>query len=230
MKDSRLKVLARIGRQIRAGVAPPGAAVEHPGSLPLSPGDADRASAIARFTREYEALTGTVHRARDEAAAVAVTLDLLRSLGAGRVLAWDDQRLGVPALGPALREAGVVVESCWLPPASEERAARLQALDAVPVGLTGALAGVADTGSLVVVSGPGQGRIASLLPPVHVAVLHASSILPSLAHVFAAYPNAIEEGSNLVVITGPSRTADIEMTLTRGVHGPGEVHAVIVGD
>ncbi len=65
----------------------------------------------------------------------------------------------------ALRDAGVVVEPCWLPPDGPERTARLKALDDVVVGITGAHGALADTGSIVVVSGPGRGRIASLLPP-----------------------------------------------------------------
>ncbi len=109
----------------------------------------------------------------------------------------------------------------------DARKRRLAELDDVRVGVTGALAGLADTGSLAMVSGPGRGRMASLLPPVHVAVIRATQILPSYAALLAMHPDVAASGSNLVLITGPSRTADIEMTLTRGVHGPGQVHVVI---
>ena len=104
----------------------------------------------------------------------------------------------------------------------------LTELDDVRVGLTGAVAGLADTGSLVLVSGPGRGRIASLLPPLHIAMLRVSQLHPTYAAFLAAHPQIEDAGSNLVLITGPSRTADIEMTLTRGVHGPGEVHVVLI--
>jgi L-lactate dehydrogenase complex protein LldG len=67
------------------------------------------------------------------------------------------------------------------------------------------------------------------LPPVHIAVLRVERLYSTLEAFFAAHPDAAEAGSNLVLITGPSRTADIEMTLTRGVHGPGEVHVLLVG-
>jgi L-lactate dehydrogenase complex protein LldG len=61
-----------------------------------------------------------------------------------------------------------------------------------------------------------------------VTLLQVSRIHPSLPDFFTAEPTIAEGGSNLVLVTGPSRTADIEMTLTRGVHGPGHVHAVLV--
>ena len=105
---------------------------------------------------------------------------------------------------------------------------RLTALESLQVGLTGAIAGIAESGTFAVVSGSGRSRLASLLPPVHIAVLRAERLYPSLDAFFAAHPDVADDGSNLVLITGPSRTADIEMTLTRGVHGPGEVHIVLV--
>jgi L-lactate dehydrogenase complex protein LldG len=77
------------------------------------------------------------------------------------------------------------------------------------------------------ISGPGRGRLASLLPPVHIALLPGQKLYPSLPAFLAANPTATKTGSNLVLITGASRTADIEMTLSIGVHGPGEIHVII---
>jgi L-lactate dehydrogenase complex protein LldG len=134
----------------------------------------------------------------------------------------------VPGLQDALAAAGIDVDEGWLPDGGE-RTGRLAALDPVRVGITGAFAGIAGSGTIAVVSGPGRPRLASLLVPVHVAVLRADCLYPSLAALLAAHANVVEEGSNLVLITGPSRTADIEMTLTRGVHGPGEIHVILLG-
>jgi L-lactate dehydrogenase complex protein LldG len=86
-------------------------------------------------------------------------------------------------------------------------------------GVTKAICGLADTGSVLEADGEGSPLHASLLPQIHLAILNQADILPSL-------PNAmhlVEDKRSAVFITGPSRTADIEMTLTIGVHGPGEV-------
>lgn len=98
----------------------------------------------------------------------------------------------------------------------------------VRAGVTGALAGIAETGSLLLTSGAGETLKASLLPEIHVVVLKASRILPTLTDALAMPEvGAVAAG---VVITGPSRTADIEMTLTIGVHGPGELHVFLIDD
>ncbi len=96
----------------------------------------------------------------------------------------------------------------------------------VRVGVTGVLAGIADTGSLVLVGGEGRPLTASLLPEIHIAILRVSDILPTLSDVMGR--QEIRTASNAVIITGPSRTADIEMTLTIGVHGPKELHVFLI--
>lgn len=68
----------------------------------------------------------------------------------------------------------------------------------------------------------------SLLPPVHIAVFRRERILTGLDEFFSLVPMPAERSSSTVFITGPSRTADIEQILVRGVHGPGEVHAIVL--
>lgn len=99
---------------------------------------------------------------------------------------------------------------------------------ALRVGMTKAVCGLADTGSILVADGEGQPLQSSLLPRIHVAVLCASSILPSLDNAMTL--PVVRQSRASVVITGPSRTADIEMSLTIGMHGPGEVHVFLVDD
>jgi L-lactate dehydrogenase complex protein LldG len=229
MTDSRDNVLAAVTRGGRVGALPPGARLEHPGAPPPLARATDREGMIASFTRELEKLMGTVHRVADDGQAQARVFDLLEARGVRRVLAWDDPWLCPASLGAALRAAGVVIESCWLPADGPERTARLKALDDVVVGITGAHGALADTGSIVAVSGPGRGRIASLLPPTHIAVIGAEQLSPTLAAFLAANPAVADVGSNVVAITGPSRTGDIEGTLVLGVHGPGDLHVIVIG-
>ncbi len=98
----------------------------------------------------------------------------------------------------------------------------------VRAGVTGALCGIAETGSLVLISGAGQTLTASLLPEIHVVVMKTSGVYASLPQVLNL--REVREAAAGVIITGPSRTADIEMTLTIGVHGPGELHVFLIDD
>jgi L-lactate utilization protein LutC len=92
------------------------------------------------------------------------------------------------------------------------------------VGVTKAICGLADTGSILEANGEGSPLHASLLPEIHIAVLNKSDILPSLLDAMPLVKNK----RAAVFITGPSRTADIEMTLTIGVHGPKEIVVFLV--
>ena len=93
-------------------------------------------------------------------------------------------------------------------------------------GLTGAFAGIADTGSLFLLGGAGRPLTASLLPEIHIAILWEKDIVESLSQVLQR--QEVKHSPASVVITGPSRTADIEMALTIGVHGPGELQVICI--
>jgi L-lactate dehydrogenase complex protein LldG len=93
-------------------------------------------------------------------------------------------------------------------------------------GVSEALYGLADTGSVVLAASPEEPRSRSLLPFVHVSLLREQRILPGLEELFEAV--GADLPSALAIVTGPSRSADIEQTLVVGVHGPGEVHVVLV--
>jgi L-lactate utilization protein LutC len=97
---------------------------------------------------------------------------------------------------------------------------------AIRVGVTRAICGLADTGSILEADGAGDKLQASLLTEIHLAVLKKSDIYPSLSNAI----HLARDMKSAVFITGPSRTADIEMTLTIGVHGPGELHVLLVDD
>ena len=93
-------------------------------------------------------------------------------------------------------------------------------------GVSTALYALADTGSVVLAAGPEEPRAASLLPWTHVTIVRENRILPGLAELFDALGGNLP--SALAIVTGPSRSADIEQKLAVGVHGPGEVHVVLL--
>jgi L-lactate dehydrogenase complex protein LldG len=98
------------------------------------------------------------------------------------------------------------------------------------VGLTGADAAAATTGTLVFTTAPGKGRIPTVLAPVHIAVITLNQIVPRLESWVAAQRASglpLTDSANFCFISGPSRTGDIEMQLILGVHGPGKVHVVV---
>lgn len=225
--NARDQILARVATSLRRGWraggghahrTPPKATPEKPDALPLRD----------RFTSELEALGGRVHAARSDAEAIQAVAGICAERRAPCVLAWYEEHVGLPGLRHALFDRKIGYDTGWLPDGEPARSERLQSLGRIAVGVTGAAAAIAESGTIAVVSGPGRPRLASLLPPVHVAVLREDRLYASLPALLAAHPGLAEQGSNLVLITGPSRTADIEMTLTRGVHGPGEVHVVLL--
>jgi L-lactate dehydrogenase complex protein LldG len=101
------------------------------------------------------------------------------------------------------------------------------------MGITGADYAIAETGSVIVLPRKGLSRLVSVVPPVHVAIVRPSDVLGTLDDLFTLrrlefLTNGGDMGSYLNFITGPSRTADIEQTIVVGVHGPREVHLVLL--
>ena len=96
------------------------------------------------------------------------------------------------------------------------------------VGITSAQAAIAETGTLVLDSTQERHRLVSLVPPVHIAIIDASKIYETLGEVLT-FIHKNEISPAVTFITGPSRTADIELTLTVGVHGPQELYVIING-
>ena len=178
---------------------------------PALPGSEDL---VNRFSEELIALEGTLTYCYIDKDSKASSDELQRNIraflqdkGVKKIQAWESNQLP-EKLVSSLQSSGINIVN---EPDPEIR-----------IGLTGALAGIAETGSLVIPSGPGRPLTASLLPEIHLAVLRASDIYENLAQVLKL-PD-IRESASAVVISGPSRTGDIEMTHTIGVHGPMELH------
>ncbi len=103
-------------------------------------------------------------------------------------------------------------------------------LFSVDASITGVSAAIAETGTIVCPSGPGLARGASLIPPVHIAIVSAEQIVPDLYDLLVRIGSGAELPTNLNLITGPSKTADIEGILITGVHGPGDVYVLVLSD
>jgi L-lactate dehydrogenase complex protein LldG len=207
-------------QQVRQAVAQ-GNRAGHAPALPSREGAGDQGAGLdpaSRFAQEFTAAGGHFHRAADQSSAVALVLDVVRRCGARSVLLGGGGFIDSLGLGEALRAAGLAV-------AGADR----EEVFAADVGITGVDFLVAETGSLVLASRPNQPRAFSLLPPVHIALAEPTQIMADLFDLFE--PGCLgEQGlpSALSLVTGPSKTGDIELRLVTGVHGPGEVHLVLV--
>ncbi len=190
--------------------APAAAAVAQAEAIPAAPlGIAY--SLIGRFEQELAALGGVSVRC-SEAELPGRIAALLREKGVQAILAWEDSALPGGLLdGLRLQGVGVVHPRAG----NKWEDAQLRA------GLTGVIAAAAETGSLLLTGGPGRPLNASLLPELHIAILRQEHLLPGIADLLV-HP-ALRASAAAVLVSGPSRTADIEMTLTIGVHGPGEL-------
>lgn len=210
--NSREQILNKLrqGRRPFANQPPP---ASYQPMVPIT--DRSPAALQTRFVAEAEKAGCIVHQV-DEAGAIEVILGVIGAETA--VSSWEPDHIPLPNLAEALDVAQIK---------------RLGQDADVRVGLTGVSAALAATGSVVVMSGHGRYRAASLLPPVHIAVLTTEQIVPDLESWWAAQKAAglekTRQHSNIVIITGPSRTADIAMQLVMGMHGPREMHLILLG-
>jgi L-lactate dehydrogenase complex protein LldF len=175
----------------------------------------DREVLAARFIERLESVGGSVHRARSLEEAAEAIRKFLNARGVRRV-AWSDAAL---LDGVRLR---VRAETDFVNPTREE----LLHCDA---GITTAHLGVAETGTLVLSSDAERSRLGSLLPPLHIAVLPLDRLVDDLGSaldIVAGEPPALPPA--VTFITGPSRTADIELTLVVGVHGPRDLCVLLL--
>lgn len=139
------------------------------------------------------------------------------------------QRVAVPLSDPVVEELGLRGALAWagatlLVPSDIEW--RSEIGDA-GVGVTGALGGIAATGTLVLSCGPGRPRGTHIIPPAHICLVRAGDLVGTIEEAVrrqAAEPHP----SNVSWVSGPSRTADLEMQLTIGVHGPKRVDVIVV--
>jgi L-lactate utilization protein LutC len=202
------KVRTALGRSVGQAIAP-----EPPPRIVIP--TVSMEDRIIRFFAAIERLAGKTHRAASREAACQYIADRIGDSPAVASNAAFLAECGITAL-PNVR-------SGWTDPV-----ALREACATLPFGITSADYALADTGSLVMLPGKGETRLISLLPPVHLAIVPQERILTGLDELLSVVPLPAEERSAMVLITGPSRTGDIEQILVRGVHGPGEIHVIVV--
>jgi L-lactate dehydrogenase complex protein LldG len=182
---------------------------------------------IARFVRELESVSGRALQAGSETHAAETLVELaraghLRSAAFGRGIATNLDPLVEP-----LRAAGIELIRADRVEDGERSALRAR-IARCDIGIAEADYGIASTGTLAVAADATRPGALTLLPPLSVVILRSDRIVPDLAALFARMgPAAIAE-KRLTLITGPSRTADIEKRIVMGVHGPRELCVILI--
>ncbi len=214
ISDSRERILSRI-RTATGGAssAKTSAVEERLRTHPLSPRPSISGDLVAQFRERATRLMNTVAEVAQLSEVPAAAAAYLRAYDLPlRAVCW-------PALQAlAWAQHGI---------AMEVRPARASDL----VGVTEVFCAIAETGTLVTLSGAHTPPVSSLLPETHIAVLRTAQIVPAMEEVWQRIRDTAGELPRAVnFISGPSRTSDIEQTLTLGAHGPYRVHIILVAE
>jgi L-lactate dehydrogenase complex protein LldG len=192
---------------------------------------------VAVFAKELEAVGGSFVDCRETG---AIGRALGEVLGENELseICWEDSGLfekhGIPvedSAGLGRLEGGLLI-SCHpgggveFPLNIEPHPYLREKLPELQVSVVSAVYGIAETGTVVESLAPGRGRALAVLPPVHVALLSESDLLMNHSDFFESVSPG-QSGSAQILITGPSRTADIEKTLIIGVHGPRQLYVLL---
>lgn len=210
--------MSRVGRSAMRGSLPPPPLVAE--RLPDLPAE----DLVSLFRDRAQQVDAVVHGPVSRHGAPKAVVGIAAGHGCRSFLAWDD--LPSPGVPGALTSAGVERVEHHVP--GDGRAEHLLGYRDVDLGVTGADAGLAESGSIVLSHGSGRARMASLIPEVHVAILHVGLIERTISHFAHRHSDWVSDTTNLVVISGPSRTGDIELQLNLGVHGPRHLHVVLI--
>ncbi len=209
--DSRSDILARLRAQQRGDQTPP----------PAWRSRRRFADLAERFTQSLRDASGEVIRANSLDEALRQLGELLQTLGARCVVVNDEPPLNtanLTARWPGLK---------WFIVGHSEGDLRGFCATA-DVGLSSGEAALAETGSILVTSGPGKSRLTTLLPPVHIVLIPTSRLTADIFTWTAARQGL--PPASMTLISGPSKTADIEQTLTVGVHGPRHFIVILYED
>jgi L-lactate utilization protein LutC len=218
MSNSRDEFLQAVRRAVAEGNRPGSGALPERGPIGYQGGGRDP---VTRFVEALTRAGGKVYVVRDENGILGKLSELVRGTGARRILLGRSPLLDRLPLQEHLTALGLEVTRVdTLSPTTSR-----DSCFAAEVGISGVHALVAETGSLVIEARPDEPRSLSLLPLVHLAVAERRQLVPDL---FDLFERADPMPSCLTLITGPSKTGDIELRLVTGVHGPGELHVILL--
>lgn len=186
------------------------------------------ADLAGQFTAALTTVGGEVVRAQSLAAGLQALNQILSDLQVERVVVNGDfPSLAAQQEAPPEKSGPVALS--WRLFRVGQDAGDLRAICAqADVGISGAEAALAETGSVIVASGSRKSRLATLLPPVHIAMVPTSRLTADLFTWTAARQGKMP--ANVTLISGPSKTADIEQTLAIGVHGPKRFISILYED
>jgi len=194
------------------------AGIDHEVSAPVTAtaaNDAPAVNLVELFRDALEAVNGQCIVVRTGAEAAANLQQLIEQYEAERIAVSDS-----PLVHGLLQQI-----SCDAQVLQNAAPSELFDCDA---GITSAQWAIAETGTLVLESHRERHRLVSLVPPVHLAIVESSRIRRTMSEVLAAVNQPGELSRTVTFITGPSRTSDIELTLAIGVHGPGQLHVIVI--
>lgn len=179
-------------------------------------------SLIQSFIKELLHVNTVVDSAETEDELRACVIEIVRKKGISSYAIWESESLKSPGLKELLKGEGL--EQIISNDKNE--------IAEAGIGITGADFAIADTGTLVLLTDEERPRGVSLLPPIHLAIVRKSDIVSNISELFVILQQKLDAGQSvpscMTFITGPSRTADIELNLTLGVHGPKELYVIII--
>ena len=199
---------------------------------PPPPSTLSQAALLTQLERSAEVQGWNFVAVASEREAAARVVEIAGQHGAGTVVRTAHEALERMSLDAALESAGMTSILLAEGPGGLDAQQRLKAAASAAVGVTGVDAVIAETASVALAPRRGMSRQASLLPPVHIAVATADQVVGTLEDVLTQrleeLANAEETTWYMNLVSGPSRTADIEQTIVVGVHGPGVVYLVVI--
>jgi len=171
-------------------------------------------SLIEMFTQNLEMVGGHVTPVKDESEAANCVVSVIKGIGANKIAVSGSDLVG--------RIVGKIEDKDFIENADVET------LFDCHLGITSAQWAIAETGTLVLESETENHRLTSLVPAVHLCIFRASQIRQTLGEILELTGKNMSR--TITFITGASRTSDIELTLAIGVHGPGELHVIVIDD